>query len=103
MKKLAINLSLFIFFCLISCKMPGEYRDIEISILNAQQGTVYIIRLPDEKQIHSEYFDMEYVPEGIVHISGIPDGKYKLQVIADEELREEIFEYTGRKGLMVEF
>lgn len=46
---------------------------------------------------------MEYVPEGIVHISGIPNGKYKLQVIANEELREEIFEYTGRKGLMVEF
>lgn len=103
MKKLTITLSLFIFFCPISCKMPGESRDIEISILNAQQGTIYIIRLPDEKQIHSEYFDMDYIPEGTVHISHIPDGKYKLQVIADGELREEIFEYTGRKGLMVEF
>ena len=38
-----------------------------------------------------------------MHISNIPDGKYKLQVIADEKLREVVFENTGRKGLMVEF
>ena len=63
MKKLLIALPLFIFFCLISCKMPGDFRDIELSILNARQGTVDIICLPDEKQIYSEYFDMDYMKD----------------------------------------
>jgi len=103
MKHLLLTLSLFIFFCLISCKAHGDFRDIELSILNARQGTVYIIRLPEEKQIHSEYFDFDYMSEDVLHISNIPNGKYKMQVIADEKLREVVFEYSGRKGLMVEF
>jgi len=103
MKTTIKTLSLFIFSCHISCKSPGEFRNIELSILNARHGTVYIIRLPDEKQIHSEYFDFDYMPEDVLHISNIPNGRYKMQVIADEKLREVIFEYNGRKGLMVEF
>ena len=43
------------------------------------------------------------MPEDVLHISNIPNGKYKLQVIANEKLREVVFEYRGRKGLVVEF
>lgn len=83
MKQFVKTSLLFIFFCLISCEWPGEYRDIEISIENVDHATTYIYSLPDSIQLHREAFDREY--QQTIHISGIPDGHILIKVSTDNQ------------------
>ncbi|MBE9465488.1 hypothetical protein ACFP1I_22370 [Dyadobacter subterraneus] len=79
--------------------MPGNFRDIELSILNADTAHVYLNQYPGFKQVYANDFDSDYNSEGTIHISNIPDGKYFLQVFSKDTVRELTFEYTGRKSL----
>lgn len=101
MKKLFKISALFCFFCLLSCKNDEPYRAIEITVINADQGTITLFRLPEKKLVYQEYFDKEY--QQTTYISNIPDGEYYLQVISDMQLIDTSFVYTGRIGLGVEF
>lgn len=100
MKKPLIT-AFFCFFCLISCKEVGPYRDLEISIYNVDHGQIRIYQLPDSILIYETYF--EILKDNIIHISNIPDGEYLLVITCDSLTHEQKFVYDGVIGLGVVF
>jgi hypothetical protein len=88
MKKIILLFTIVFSTIIVSCEMPGDFRDIELSIINAEKAHVYLNEFPGYKQVYAEDFDSEYDRDKTIHISNIPDGKYFLQVFAKDTVRE---------------
>lgn len=90
---------LFVFLCLISCQNIGPYRDIEISILNADYATISLYNLPDSTIMYKSDWERQYEPS--IHISGIENGLYWLHIETDNMLFDTNLVYTGRFSIDV--
>lgn len=90
--KTPLIIALFCFFCLISCQEVGPYRDLEITIINADHAVIKLYQLPSNQLIRQTDFDREY--QETVYLNNVPDGEYKLEVAANEFKIDTVFQYN---------
>ena len=96
---------LFIFFCLLSCELPGPYRDIEISILNVDCAMINIYSFPDSNLLVTQPFNREYEKE--IHISSVLNGQIIIKILSKEynniQALDTTIRYSGRFSWAAEF
>ena len=95
---------LFIFFCLISCELPGPYRDIEIRFTNVDHATVRFFKA-DSTIPAIEHFDRNYCDR--LNIGYLDDGYLRIEVEAKAKqrriIKDSLIHYKERFTWEVEF
>ena len=98
--------ALFCFFCILSCGLVEPYRDLEIGIITDKEFLdVALYEMPDSVKVFHGAYETQYLNDGAIHLSNIPDGEY--WVIVKEEgtnkpFAGQRFKYEGKKSITLE-